>query len=104
MERRAFAMKLKPGMKDEYKRRHERIWPELVSLLKDAGVHDYTIFLDERTNTLFGVQRVDGEHGSQELGAQRIVQEWWHHMADIMETNPDESPVTISLEEVFHMD
>jgi L-rhamnose mutarotase len=104
MERFAFTMKLKPGMKEEYRKRHNEIWPELIELLRGAGVSDYSIFLDEETNTLFAVQNVSGESGSQDLGKEPIVQKWWDYMADIMETNPDNSPVTKPIEEVFHMD
>ncbi|NBC28915.1 MAG: L-rhamnose mutarotase [Spirochaetes bacterium] len=104
MERFAFTMKLKPGMKEEYRKRHNEIWPELVRLLRDAGVSDYSIFLDEDTNTLFAVQKVSGAGGSQDLGKEPIVQKWWDYMADLMETNPDNSPVTKPIEEVFHMD
>jgi L-rhamnose mutarotase len=100
----AFKMKLKPGMKAEYITRHAEIWPELKQLLTGAGVSDYTIFLDEETNTLFGVQMTSGAEGSQDLGKLDIVQRWWKHMADIMETNPDNSPVTVPLETVWHMD
>lgn len=103
MNRLAFKMKLKPGSLEEYKRRHAEIWPELVELLRNAGVSDYSIFFDEETNTLFACQKVSGEGGSQDLGARPIVQKWWAYMADLMETNPDGSPVTIPLPEVFHM-
>ena len=103
MLRVAFKMKLKPGFKDEYKRRHAAIWPELSALLKEAGVSDYSIFLDEETNSLFGVQKQAGDMSSQALGGTEIVKKWWAYMADIMETNPDNSPVTVPLEEVFHM-
>jgi L-rhamnose mutarotase len=104
MMRVAFKMKLKDGMKDEYKRRHDLIWPELKQLLSDAGVSDYTIFLDEETNILFAVQKKDGGSGSQDLGGTEIVQRWWHYMADVMDTNEDASPVSIPLVEMFHMD
>lgn len=97
-------MKLKPGFKDEYKKRHHEIWPGLKKLLQEAGVRDYSIFLDEETNTLFAVQKVVGNSGSQDLGREEIVKKWWAYMADIMETNPDNSPVSIPLEEVFYMD
>ncbi len=103
MKRLAFKMKLNPGMKEEYKKRHAAIWPELKKLLHDSGVRDYSIFLDEETNTLFAVQKVEGEGGSQDLGQTEIVQKWWAYMADIMETNSDNSPVSIPLEEVFYM-
>lgn len=104
MKRQAFKMKLLPGMKDEYKKRHDEIWPELKQLLSESGISDYSIFLDEETNTLFAVQKQHGESGSQDLGATDIVQRWWKYMADVMETNPDSSPVSIPLVEVFHID
>ncbi|HLS36912.1 MAG TPA: L-rhamnose mutarotase [Sphingobacterium bovisgrunnientis] len=99
----AFKMKLKPGMQDIYKKRHAEIWPELVTLLKENGISDYTIFLDEETNILFAVQQLSG-NSSQELGNHLIVQKWWKHMSDIMETNEDLSPVSIPLKTVFHLD
>lgn len=104
MKKIAFKMKLKPGYKEEYKRRHDQIWPELKELLKKSGVSDYSIFFDEETNILFAVQKVEGDSSSQDLGLNPIVQKWWKYMADIMETNPDFSPVSIPLEIVFHMD
>lgn len=96
-------MYLKPGMKAEYKKRHDELWPELEALIRSTGVFDYSIFLDEETNILFGVQKQDGEQSSQDLGGNPIVQKWWAYMADIMETNPDNSPVTIPLDEVFYL-
>ena len=103
MLRVAFKMKLKPRCKDEYLKRHAAIWPDLSALLKEAGVSDYSIFLDEETHTLFGVQRQAGDASSQDLGETEIVKKWWAYMADIMETNPDNSPVTVPLEEVFYL-
>jgi len=102
-QRLAFRMKLKPGYRDEYKRRHAAIWPELQGLLTDAGVFEYSIFLDEETNTLFAFQKLRAGGGSQALGGQAIVQRWWKYMADLMDTNPDNSPVSVPLEEVFYM-
>ena len=99
----AFKMKLKPGFKNEYKKRHDEIWPELKALLKENGVSDYSIFLDEETNILFAVQQQNGA-SSQDLGNMEIVQKWWAYMADLMETNPDNSPVSLPLPQVFHMD
>lgn len=104
MKRSAFKMKLKPGAAAEYRRRHDDIWPELKSLLSGAGIYDYTIFLDEETNTLFAVQKTSGDHGSQELVDSEIVQRWWAYMADIMETNPDNSPKSKALTEMFHLE
>jgi L-rhamnose mutarotase len=104
MQRLAFKMKLNPHQKKAYKERHDQLWPELMQLLKDNGVSEYSIFLDEDTNTLFAFQKVSGEGGSQDLSNNAIVKKWWAFMADIMETNPDNSPVSIPLEEVFYME
>jgi L-rhamnose mutarotase len=103
MIRSAFKMKLKPGFRDEYKKRHDEIWPELKELLSAAGISDYSIFLDEETDTLFACQKISGDGGSQDLGSLAIVKKWWAYMADIMETNPDNSPITIDLPELFYL-
>lgn len=103
-KRMAFKMKLNPGMLEEYKKRHDDLWPELHSLLKDNGLSEYSIFFDEETNILFAFQKQAGDQGSQDLGQTEIVQKWWKYMADIMETNPDNSPVSKELVEVFYMD
>lgn len=104
MKRFGFKMKLLPGCREEYNKRHIEIWPELVSLLKTEGIGNYSIFLDEETNTLFAYQEQTGDSTSQDLGTTAIVQKWWSYMADIMETNPDNSPVTTPLEQVFYME
>lgn len=104
MRRYAFKMRIKPGAAAEYKRRHDEIWPELAALIRESGVSDYSIFLDEETDTLFACQKVSGEGGSQDLGSLEIVRRWWDYMADIMETNPDRSPLSIPLREVFRLD
>jgi L-rhamnose mutarotase len=104
MKRFAFKMKLKPGFRDEYKKRHDAIWPDLSELIRSTGVADYSIFLDEETNILFAIQKQEGEKSSQDLGQNPLVQKWWAYLADIMETNPDNSPVSTPLIEVFHMD
>ena len=103
MKRLAFKMHLNEGQKEEYIKRHNELWPELQHLLKEAGVSEYSIFLDEQTNTLFAFQKVSGEGGSQDLGQTAIVQKWWAYMSDIMKSNADNSPVTVALEEVFYM-
>jgi len=104
MKRVAFKMYLNEGMKQEYRKRHDEIWPELEKLLKDNGVSEYSIFLDEETNTLFAFQKQASEGGSQDLGQTEIVKKWWAFMADIMKANPDNSPVSVPLEEVFYLD
>lgn len=102
--RQGFVMQLKKGFEAEYQRRHDAIWPELKALLSESGVYDYTIFLEEESGTLFAFQRTRGEGGSQDLGSNPIVQRWWAYMSDIMETHEDNSPVSIPLREVFHLD
>ena len=104
MKRMAFKMYLNEGQKEVYKKRHGEIWPELKALLKESGVSEYSIFLDEETNILFAFQKVSGEEGSQDLGKTAVVQKWWAYMADIMKTNPDNSPVSVELDEVFYME
>jgi len=104
MKRNAFKMKLKPGFEQEYKKRHNQIWPELSEELSKAGVSDYSIFLDEETLVLFAVQKLMDDNTSEQLAETAIVKKWWAYMADIMDTNPDNSPVAEPLEEVFHMD
>jgi len=103
-KRTGFKMKLLPGYREEYKKRHNAIWPELVALLKKNGISNYSIFLDEETNYLFAYQEQSGDTSSQDLGKSDIVKRWWYYMADIMETNPDNSPVTIPLKQVFYME
>jgi L-rhamnose mutarotase len=103
MKRVVFKMFLNEGQKAEYKKRHDQIWSELKKLLKDTGISEYSIFLDEETNTLFAFQKVNNNAGSQNLGQHDIVKRWWDYMSDIMKVNPDNSPVTIELEEVFYL-
>lgn len=97
-------MKLKPGFADEYKKRHDAIWPELKKAISETGVYDYSIYLDEESLTLFAVQKVkDGGNPDAQKGME-IVRKWWDMMADIMDVNPDNSPVCRPLRKMFHMD
>lgn len=103
MQKYAFRMRLNPGCRDEYKRRHDEIWPELVDLLHDAGVSDYSIHLDAETDLLFGVLwRKDG-HSMDALPDSAVMQRWWAHMADVMATQPDNKPEVVELDTVFHL-
>jgi L-rhamnose mutarotase len=99
----AFKMKLFKGKEAEYKKRHDEIWPELKSLLKEAGISEYSIYLDEENNTLFSVLRIKDPQGLEALSQKDVMQRWWNYMADIMETNEDNSPVSIPLKEVFYL-
>lgn len=104
MQRNAFKMKLKPGFEKEYKKRHDEIWPELSRELTKAGVFDYSIFLDEETHILFAVQKLTADNAASQLPNNPVVRKWWDYMADIMEVNPDNSPVAVPLQEVFHQE
>jgi len=97
-------MKLKPGTVAEYKRRHEEIWPELAQAIHAAGISDYSIFLDEKTLTLFAVQTQADSHTVAELPNHPVVKRWWDYMAPLMEVNPDNSPACGELKRVFHLD
>ena len=99
----AFAMQLNPGMEEEYRRRHDAIWPELVELLKEAGVRDYSIHLDRETGILFAVLKRPADHQMADLPHHPVMKRWWAHMADIMATHPDNSPVQRPLVKLFHM-
>ena len=103
MKRLAFKMSLFPGKVDEYKKRHDEIWPELVDLLHQHGISDYSIFLDEESHALFGVMNVQDESQMEELPKTEIMKKWWAYMADIMETNTNNSPISVSLTNVFYM-
>ena len=103
MEKFAFRMRLAPGCRDEYRRRHDEIWPELVTLLREAGISDYSIHLDEETDLLFGVLWRTIDHRMDALPDHEVMQRWWAYMADIMETGPDNVPVAVPLTPVFHM-
>jgi len=103
MEQVGFRMQLNEGQALEYRRRHDEIWPELVSLLKTAGISDYSIFLHEPTNSLFAVLRRTPEHGMDTLPLEPVMQKWWAHMADIMASGENNEPVVEPLERVFHL-
>ena len=102
-ERIAFRMNLNPGQAAEYEKRHDEIFPELSQALKDAGVSDYTIWLDPESNHLFGILTRTDNHTMAKLPDTAIMKRWWKHMADIMETHPDNVPVQVPLKQVFYL-
>jgi L-rhamnose mutarotase len=104
MKRFASVMKLRPGFEEEYRRRHNALWPEMKKALHEAGISDYSIFLDPQTLSLFAVQNQTDDSTADALPSHPTVRKWWAHMGDIMETNPDSSPVSRPLVEVFHLD
>jgi len=99
-----FKMKMFAGMEAEYQKRHDEIWPELVDLLKETGISEYSIFLDAETNALFGFLRLSNQEAMDNLPNNPIMRRWWDYMKDIMDSNPDGSPVSLPLREVFYMD
>jgi L-rhamnose mutarotase len=103
MQRIAFKMKLFKGYEDEYKKRHDELWNDLKNLLKQNGIADYSIFLDEETNFLFAYLTIEDAKKLDALSKEPIMQKWWAYMKDIMETNEGGSPVTVELKEVFYL-
>lgn len=104
MIRRAFKMKLFEGMAEEYEKRHNALWPEMKDMIHEYGGSNYSIFLDKETNVLYGYIELEDREKWDESANTEICRKWWHFMADIMETNPDESPVAKDLDAVFHLD
>jgi L-rhamnose mutarotase len=103
MLRKAFVMSVHAGKEPEYERRHNPIWPELRQVLKDHGVHNYSIFLHPRTRQLFGYVEVEDEARWQAIAQTAACRRWWAHMKDVMPSNPVNSPVAVELKEVFHL-
>jgi L-rhamnose mutarotase len=103
MQRIAFVMQLHAGCEEEYRRRHASIWPELAALLRETGIRDYSIFLEEKTLQLFAILRIDDAMKLDSLAGQPVMRRWWDYMKDMMATNPDQSPVAVPLKEMFHL-
>lgn len=104
MIRKAFVMQLHSGQTEEYINRHSPIWPELESVLKSHGVSNYSIFLHEKTLQLFAYAEIEDEARWAAIAQTEVCQRWWAHMGDIMDSNPDNSPIAIDLKETFHLD
>lgn len=103
-EKIAFCMYLNPGAAEEYKRRHDAIWPELVTLIRQAGIYDYSIYLDEKTHVLFATQHRQEGHCVANLRDHPVMRRWWSYMSDLMQSNADGSPVVAILPCMFHLD
>lgn len=98
----AFRMQLKPGAIDEYRRRHDEIWPELATALSEAGIYDYSIFLDAETLALFAVLKLRHDNRREALPDLPVMRKWWDHMAPLMEVEPGNRPKEWPLTLVFH--
>ena len=104
MIRKGFKMKLYPGFEKEYEKRHNQLWPEMRDMIHEYGGRNYSIFLDQETLALFGYLEIEDEEKWNASAQTAICRKWWDYMADIMETNPDNSPVSVDLQPVFHLD
>jgi len=102
--RKAFVMSVNKGAEAEYEKRHSPIWPELEAVLKEHGAHNYSIFLDTQSNRLFAYVEIEDEARWAGVAETKICKKWWAHMKEIMPSNPDNSPVSEELTEVFHLD
>ena len=104
MIHKSFKMHLYDGMAEEYERRHNLLWPEMKDMIHEYGGHNYSIFLDSETNVLYGYIEIEEEEKWAKSADTAINRKWWDYMADIMDTNPDNSPVSVDLKPVFHLD
>jgi len=104
MLRRGFVMQVHPNKHDEYERRHNPIWDDLAETLSQHGVHNYSIFLHRETSQLFGYVEIEDQQQWEQIAQSEVCRRWWDYMADVMETNDDNSPQAIPLQEVFHLD
>ena len=104
MIRKAFLMKVNADAHEEYERRHRPIWAELETVLKDHGVSNYSIFLESETHQLFGYVEIESEELWEKIAETEICRKWWAFMKDVMPSNADNSPVSVELREVFHLD
>lgn len=104
MIRKAFLMRLKPGSREEYERRHDRVWPEMREVLKSHGVGNYSIFHERGSDKLFAYAEVESEELWRRIAETEVCRRWWAYMKELMLTNPDDSPLAEDLEEVFHLD
>jgi L-rhamnose mutarotase len=104
MIRKAFRMRVHPGSEKEYEVRHNPIWPELEQVLREHGVRNYSIFLDPEDRSLFAYAEIEDQVLWERIAETEICRRWWHHMREIMPSNPDDSPASSPLREVFHLD
>lgn len=97
-------MTLKPGQQEEYVGRHNPIWPELAEVLRAHGVENYSIFLDRETDRLFAYAEIESEDRWREIAQTEVCRRWWSSMKDLMLTSPDDSPLVVDIDEVFHLE
>lgn len=98
--------KIKPDLKDEYKKAHDEIWPELAKAIKDAGISNYSIYF-KKDGTLFSYLETDDyEKSMAKLAKTDVNTRWQKHMEKyfIKEDKSILGPEIEVLEEVFHID
>lgn len=101
--RKCFKMKIYDGFEEEYKNRHENLWEEMKNMIHEYGGSNYSIYLDKETKYLYGFIELEDETLWNKSAETEVCKRWWKHMADIMETNEDNSPVSVDLENVFYL-
>lgn len=104
MIRKAFVMQVNPDRHEEYRQMHNPIWPELEEVLKLHGVHNYSIFLHAETSQLFAYAEIDDDATWRSIAETDVCRRWWRHLKGVMQTNQDDSPASVDLQEVFHID
>lgn len=103
MINKCFKMKLFKGFEEEYEKRHNDLWPEMEGMIHEYGGRNYSIFIDRDTNYLYGYIEIEDEKKWSESSETEICKKWWAYMADIMETNEDNSPVSVDLKQLFYL-
>ncbi len=109
MQRMGMVIGLQPGKVEEYKRLHEAVWPEILDLISRCNVKNYSIFLKEPENMLFGYWEYHGtdfEADMAKMAADPKNQEWWSFCIPCqkpLETRK-EGEWWAMMEHVFHMD
>jgi L-rhamnose mutarotase len=101
--KKAIRMRVFPDKHDEYKKRHDELWPEMREMLKAHGCKKYNIWLDEETHYLFGYLEIEDEEIFSKTADTAINRKWWDYMSDVMDTNENNSPVSINLTQVFEL-
>jgi L-rhamnose mutarotase len=100
--RKAFIMSVNAGAEEEYEERHNPIWPDSEKVLKDYGVSNYSIFLHAETRNLFGYAVIKSEEQWAFIASTDICQKWWKHRGEVMPSNPDHSPFSAPLRDLYH--
>ncbi|WP_029041436.1 L-rhamnose mutarotase [Cucumibacter marinus] len=109
MQRMGMVIGLKPDKVAAYKRLHADVWPDILAKISECNITDYSIFLKEPENLLFGVWKYVGddfEADMAKMAADPRTQEWWDVCMPCQEPldNRAEGEWWAMMEEVFHHD